>query len=93
MPFFLVLINMPEIQVTVLTSQYIYYLTLLYLYIILKGNSTPKLLLLLCKVYKKSSPSVLLFLHCKKLKESCGQKSYLYCPSLRSNRALSSWSC
>ena len=58
----------------------------------LKGNSTPKLLLLLCEVYKKSFPLVLLFLHCDKQVESCGQKSYLYYPSLRSNRARSSWS-
>ena len=59
--------------------------------LLLEGNSTPKLLLLLCKVYKKSFPSVLLFLHSEKQVESCGQKSYLYCPSLRSDRALSSW--
>ena len=43
----------------------------------LKGNSTPKQLLLLRKVYKKSFPSVLLFPHCEKQVDSCGQKSYL----------------
>ena len=60
-------------------------------YLNIKGEFHPKLLLLLCKVYKNSFPLVLLFLHCEKQVESCGQKSYLYYPSLGSNRALSSW--
>ena len=42
-------------------------------------------------MYKKSFPLVLLFLHCDKQVESCGQKSSLYFPSLRSNRQHSSW--